>query len=190
MSLRFKITVSLIIFFITQSVLADTYVNGWTESTSKEYVLACSEGMQKKQLDFMYTSGQIKRDATASEINEMKSKLVPLVTTICSCVHSRVMRENTFDSFVQNSLEMAYANEVVSTCAKEVNNAQRLAFAAASTSTDGAIKKATREEQAIGRIGFLMGYFLPILCVLGFAAFVGWKIFRPSPHPRDKRSRW
>jgi len=177
------IVISIFMFSISPFIMAKSYVNGWSESTSKEFVSGCVDSYTKNQMNYMFSSGEIKQSATDAEIDIAKTKIAPIITAMCNCIHDNVMQRFQPQDVANKRLQPAYIIETANVCEKT----QGLALDASRSNSE---RPQDRTSQGVYNAGRLIGFFLPIICIVAFAVWGLWRIFR-QPDQREKhRSRW
>jgi hypothetical protein len=98
---------------------ADEYTNGWTEQTFNMGVKGCVETGTEKQINFMYSSGQIKPTATTDQVATARNMAITYVTSTCTCAQRRFMREIRFEDLQSMFGKPEYVQQVMRDCAHE-----------------------------------------------------------------------
>ena len=106
--------------FLSSGVLADEYVNGWTESTFRASVNGCVASAVPRQMQFMVDSGQLKKDAAQADVDAARARVTPFVAATCTCVQQRIMRDIKFEDVPSIRQRPEYVRQVMTECAAAV----------------------------------------------------------------------
>lgn len=104
--------------------LADQYTNGWTQSTFDSGVNGCVASAVPKQMQFMYSSGQIKQNASPSQIASARQQVTIFETAVCNCAEKQIMQDVKFDDVSSIRQKPDYARQVMTSCSNEVLKAR------------------------------------------------------------------
>jgi hypothetical protein len=97
--MKFSTLVAAVGFFaFSLFAVADEHANGWTESTFRNAVIGCVESASAKQMQFMNSSGQIKQDASAADIEAVRSRVMTYALGACTCAQKQIMHDVPFDN--------------------------------------------------------------------------------------------
>jgi hypothetical protein len=103
---------------------ADQYVNGWTPSTFQSGVNGCIASAVPKQMQFMYSSGQIKQDASPAQVASARQQVATIVTAVCNCAQKQIMQDVKFEDAPSIRQKPDYARQVMTTCSNAVMKTQ------------------------------------------------------------------
>lgn len=111
--------VALLCMLMSCVAAAGNEVNGWTESATQNFLRGCVDSSAKKQMQYMYESGQIKKGATDAEVENARSLVMSYVTKTCTCNQERIAQKVAFKDLQNLKDNQSYVQQVTRECAQE-----------------------------------------------------------------------
>lgn len=123
---RVSVVLLLVVFPITSiHASAHSYINGWTESTFRSGVRGCVASAVPTQMKFMETSGQIKPDATPTQIEATRTMVARFEIAVCTCAQNQIMHDVNFSEVQTLRQRPNYARQLMERCSREALKARK-----------------------------------------------------------------